>query len=232
MESDARAAEWHLAHRAREPSFRRQAAAAVSELPSGDAPVLDLACGSAPLAPFLRAAGHRHVGLERDGEMIRAAIRRPEAGGLVLADAHGLPFRDGHFKAVVALGLFEYLSDPAVVLAEAVRVTAPGGVLLLTVPRRESLYRRGLAAAAPILRMFGREDPFDLESGRAVTPADAARWGRLAGVPLVAARPVAPALVPWPFDRMLRDPSRPLPDGLGTAWMFRYSCPARPGRRE
>ncbi|MHC4473335.1 MAG: class I SAM-dependent methyltransferase [Planctomycetota bacterium] len=229
MGSDRRAAEWHLAHRAAERSFRDQARAALAELPAGPLPVLDLGCGSAPLAAFLEGSGHLYVGLERDPEMDRTASRRAGAPSIVRAEAERLPFPDGAFKAIVALGLFEYIPDPPSVLAEAARVAAPGGAIVLSVPRRESLYRRGLAAAAPLLRLLRRADPFDLRSGRAVTPADAAGWAAQAGLTLVTARAVAPALVPWPLDRLLRAPaSVDLPESLGTAWLFRFACP--PGR--
>jgi SAM-dependent methyltransferase len=230
------AADWHLAHRATERSFVRQAAAVAARLPPG--PVLDLGCGTAPLAAHLDEDRNPWTGLERDAAMALGAVRRrsPRPPRAVRGDGARLPFRDGAFRAVVALGLFEYLPDPGAVLAEARRVTAPGGAVLLTVPRRESLYRRGLAAAAPLLETAGRPDPFDLRSGRRVTPADAARWAREAGVRIVAVRPVAPALVPWPLDRLLgavaRRLERDLDDHLGTAWLVHYSCPDLPGGGE
>jgi len=250
MGSDARsAADWHLRHRSTERSFASQAAAVVAVVPPG--PVLDLGCGTAPLADYLDPRRNAWTGLERDPAMAAGAVRRRSRSPAraVLGDALRLPFRDGAFTSVVALGLFEYLSDPPTTLREAARVTAPGGAIVLTVPRRDSLYRRGLVAAAPLLKLAGRVDPFDLESGRRVTPADAARWGRAAGVRLATVRPVAPALLPWPLDRLLvravrrfdrkpgrRGPSQTAPPGenrrLGTAWLFCYACPVAAGEGE
>jgi SAM-dependent methyltransferase len=230
------AADWHLAHRAEERSFAAQAAAAVALLPPG--PVLDLGCGTAPLAEFLDRGRNPWTGLERDPGMAGGANRRrsPDPARTVLGDAGRLPFRSGAFAAVVALGLFEYLPDPAAALAEAARAGGPGAVVVVTVPRREALYRRGLAAAAPLLRSAGREDPFDLRAGARVTPAEAARWGRRAGLRLLAVRPVAPALLPWPLDRVFPDATRRLEAGLaehlGTAWLLHYSCPDAARRGE
>jgi SAM-dependent methyltransferase len=236
MGSDRSAAEWHLAHRAAERSFSVQARAAVSLLPPG--PVLDLGCGTAPLTEYLDPDRNPWTGLERDAAMAFGAIRRraPAPARVALGDAGRLPFRRRAFAGVTALGLFEYLPDPAAALREAARVTARGGAIVLTVPRRDSLYRRGLAAAAPLLRLAGRADPFDLEAGRRVTPGDLARWGRAAGVVATGIRPVAPALVPWPFDRLLGRAARRmegnLSEHLGTAWLARYSCPGRGGGGE
>ena len=61
------AADWHLAHRAEERSFAAQAGAAVALLPAG--PVLDLGCGTAPLAEFLDPRRNPWTGLERDPAM-------------------------------------------------------------------------------------------------------------------------------------------------------------------
>jgi SAM-dependent methyltransferase len=52
--------------------------------------------------------------------------------GLIWQDAGRLPFDDGVFDAVACLESLEFMSRPQIVLAEMVRVLAPGGVLLLT----------------------------------------------------------------------------------------------------
>jgi len=221
------AARWHLRNRAEEPSFRAQAAAAVARLPEGPRPILDLGCGSGPLAGPVGEAGRRWIGLDRDGEMAAAAGSRfGRPAPVAVGDAAALPFPDGVFGAVLSLGLFEYLDRPAAALAEVRRVLVPGGTAVLLVPRRDAPWRRGLAAAAPLLRALGRRDPFDLRAGRRVTRAEARRWGRAAGLPLVEARPAAPALVPWPLERLLPRLDAALrarlPERFGTLWLLRY----------
>ncbi len=61
-------------------------------------------------------------------------------------DAHRLPYRDDAFTAVVSNALLHHVQRPEQVLAEAVRVLAPGGLLLF----RDLLpgASRGCAAAA------------------------------------------------------------------------------------
>jgi SAM-dependent methyltransferase len=227
-----RVAEWHLENRAGESSFAAQAREITSALPPG--PVLDLGCGTAPLLRYVEPARNPWYGVERDDAMARGGRRRDPTAPISRADAVRLPFPEGSFAAVVALGLFEYLEDPVVVLAEARRVTVDGGAVLVTVPRRDAPYRRGLGAAAPFLRASGRRDPFDLLSGRSLRPVDAARWARRAGLALSGARPVAAAVVPWPLDRFLPRAARSLAatasPAFGTAWLFRFTCPER-GRR-
>ena len=67
--------------------------------------------------------------------MIEQAVRRTAAGpgehrfGVSAGDE--LPFADGSFDLVVALGYIEYFEDPAPALAELRRVMAPGAVLIL-----------------------------------------------------------------------------------------------------
>jgi SAM-dependent methyltransferase len=50
----------------------------------------------------------------------------------VVADAAALPFDDSAFGLVLMIEMLQYVADPATALAEAARVLAPGGALVLT----------------------------------------------------------------------------------------------------
>lgn len=95
--------------------------------------VVDLACGSAPVARGLRGA--RVIGLDRSGgELARA---RASAGvALVRADAGALPLAPATADAVTVSMALMVLAPLAVVLTEAGRVLRPGGRLVATVPTR------------------------------------------------------------------------------------------------
>lgn len=54
--------------------------------------------------------------------------RKPD----IVADAHRLPFRDGEFGTVLSTEMLEHVKDPFQVERELRRVTAPGGLLILT----------------------------------------------------------------------------------------------------
>jgi SAM-dependent methyltransferase len=228
MGSDPAAAAWHLRHRGEEASFRSQARAVLDRLPEGPGRVLDLGCGTGPLAPEVRGLGLGWIGLDRDPAMAAGARSRlaPDPAAAAVGAAERLPFPDRTFAAVVALGLFEYLPDPEAALAEIRRVLVPGGAALLAVPRRDSPFRRGLAAVAPLLRALGRRDPFDLRAGRAVGAADACRWAAAAGLGVAEVRAVAPAIVPWPLDRLVPRLAAALasrlPERFGTIRLFTF----------
>ena len=50
----------------------------------------------------------------------------------VVADASALPFDDSTFGLVLMIEMLQYVAEPATALAEAARVLAPGGALVLT----------------------------------------------------------------------------------------------------
>lgn len=114
-------------------------------------PVLDLACGSAPLWPAL--AGRRYLGVDRSAAELSVAAARG-AGPLVRADAAALPIADGSVRLVVcAMGLMLLAPLPRA-LAEILRGLPAGGTLVAIVPAsrpltgRDALVAGGLVAAA------------------------------------------------------------------------------------
>ena len=102
--------------------------------------VLDLGCGPASdtiaLADLVGETGEVH-GVDFDPEMVEEANVRAKAAGLderVLhrqADAAALPFDDDFFDACRSERVFQHLPDPAAGLAEMIRVTRPGGRIVV-----------------------------------------------------------------------------------------------------
>ena len=98
--------------------------------------LLDVGCGPATdtlaLARLVAPDG-RVDGVDLDPAMVEEAERRAAAAGLAdrvshrVAPAAELPFDDGRFAASRSERLFQHLDDPAAALAEMVRVTRPGG---------------------------------------------------------------------------------------------------------
>jgi ubiquinone/menaquinone biosynthesis C-methylase UbiE len=100
--------------------------------------VLDVATGTGrlPLVLFRNHFRGQVVALDLSLGMLRQARSRLRTAGdqvsLIWQDASHLPFDDETFDAVVSLESLEFMTRPRAVLAEMVRVLAPGGVLMVT----------------------------------------------------------------------------------------------------
>ena len=97
--------------------------------------VLDIGCGEGELVGLLAAQGAEAVGADYVEQSVATARQNVPGARFEVADARSLPFPDGSFDAVVALGVIGYLddADSAAFLAECRRVLAPGGALLFRV---------------------------------------------------------------------------------------------------
>jgi len=113
---------------ARDQSGRTPYAWAALAVPT-DAVVLDVACGSGPMASHLKPK--HYVGLD----LSRAELAAAAAKGIAVAqaDATRLPVADSSVDAVV-MSMALMLVPLAQTLAEVRRVLRPGGVFVATVP--------------------------------------------------------------------------------------------------
>ncbi|NUM48869.1 MAG: methyltransferase domain-containing protein [Anaerolineales bacterium] len=95
-----------------------------------DALVLETAVGTGLNIQQLPAHA-RYVGLDISFAMLQRCQKNLAGWGreatLVQGDAQWLPFREGVFDAVYHMGGLQFLAEPQRALAEALRVTKPGG---------------------------------------------------------------------------------------------------------
>jgi ubiquinone/menaquinone biosynthesis C-methylase UbiE len=99
--------------------------------------VLDLGAGTAriPIELCQRLAETRVLAVDAAAHMLELAHYNVEIAGLsdrvqlMQADAKRLPFRDGMFHVVISNSILHHIPEPLLALREAVRVTAPGGLL-------------------------------------------------------------------------------------------------------
>ena len=117
-------AEWYEQYNA--PAAEANRDAVVELLGAGWC--LDLGCGSGQYVEAIRQTGRQVVGLDLSADQLRRARVRV-GGGLVQADAAGLPFRHGVFSTVTALWVSTDVDDFPRVLREVERVLRPGGLL-------------------------------------------------------------------------------------------------------
>jgi SAM-dependent methyltransferase len=96
--------------------------------------VLDVGCGVGMYtAAFLRETPHV-FGVEVERE--RALEARERAAGVVQAVGEHLPFPDAAFDVVFSHEVLEHVADDRACVAEMVRVTRPGGRIVVFVPNR------------------------------------------------------------------------------------------------
>src|SRR5262245_56422335 len=102
-----------------------------------DLDVLEVRCGTGSLAAEIarRRPLCRITGTDIAEPYVRYARehRAMPNLGFELADAAALPFNDGTFAATLAQLVLTFVPDPRLVLAEVVRVTRPGGVVVAAV---------------------------------------------------------------------------------------------------
>jgi ubiquinone/menaquinone biosynthesis C-methylase UbiE len=132
--------------RERESSFIAQKQLVIEMLADVRGRVLDVGCGPAMMAPVLAAMGLEVHGIDLSGEMVRRAGERMAGDALAgrshfaVGDFERLPYPDGFFDAVIAMGVLEYLPAYGEALRSTARVLKPGGIAVFTVPNSLSPY--------------------------------------------------------------------------------------------
>jgi SAM-dependent methyltransferase len=105
--------------------------------------VLEAGCGLGQYVILLRERGWRTAGVDASVEAL-VTCRRTAAVPLAASDLRALAIGSGAVSAYVSLGVVEHdPHGPDAILAEAHRVLAPGGVLVVSVPYLNGVRRLG-----------------------------------------------------------------------------------------
>jgi SAM-dependent methyltransferase len=125
-------------------------------LPRGAAPLLDAGAGTGLIGEWLGILGYpRAEALDISPGMLRvAAAKRVYAALHEAALGQTLPFADDHFAGVISAGVFTTGHVGAEALDELLRITRPGGVIVLTV--KNAVWNAGFAASLSDLAATGR----------------------------------------------------------------------------
>jgi ubiquinone/menaquinone biosynthesis C-methylase UbiE len=108
----------------------RQRGHQLLRLPTG-ATVVDVGCGAGRAVAELAEHGARAIGVDPDPTMLATARSRFPGIDVRAADAAELPLDDGRAHGYRADKVYHMLPEPAAALAEARRVLAPGGRIVL-----------------------------------------------------------------------------------------------------
>jgi SAM-dependent methyltransferase len=107
--------------------------------------VLEIGCGRGAFARYLAEAGADVVAADFSPSAVALTAQLLDGRGEArVADITDIPFPDASFDLVVSLETLEHVPDPSKGLRELVRVTRPGGRLIVTTPNYLSfvgLYR-------------------------------------------------------------------------------------------
>jgi ubiquinone/menaquinone biosynthesis C-methylase UbiE len=121
--------------------------------------VADVGCGTGIAVRELAEVVARHgraLGFDVSGEMIDVAVRRAgrSTATFALAEVAALPLGDAELHAYRAEQLYQHLVDPAGALAEARRVLAPEGRIVLIDQDWDAFVIDGPPATRTILLAF------------------------------------------------------------------------------
>jgi SAM-dependent methyltransferase len=224
---------------------RRVLRAELDRLPLAPDPrLLDAGCGSGRTLDELASYG-RASGIDLS-EVAVATARWRGHDDVHLAAVEEIPFPDATFDIVTCLDVIEHTRDDQRTLAELLRVTRPGGLLLATVPAYQALwsahdtanlhYRRYDRSS---LRTAARAAGWDLVSdtyfnGLLLAPAAAvrfaSRWRSQTHSDLDVTPPILNGVLELPLrleSRILAAGSR-LPAGLSLLAVLRRPAVDRP----
>jgi len=123
-------------------AWQRQDARVADPLAAG-AIMIDIGCGTAPLAIAAAQRGFRAIGVDVGLRWLVLAQKRAQEAGvdvpLVCANVEVLPFRNASAARVAGESILENAADPTQAAHELARVLRRGGRLWLTTPNKRSL---------------------------------------------------------------------------------------------
>lgn len=125
--------------------------------PLAGALVLDVGAGTGVLGEAARAAGATCVDADVAVDMLARVGSDGRTG--VAADGRALPFRPATFDVVAGNCSLSHVVDPDRMLADAVRVTRPGGALLFSSFPNATTSHEAWAVVETLLHEHGYERP-------------------------------------------------------------------------
>jgi 2-polyprenyl-3-methyl-5-hydroxy-6-metoxy-1,4-benzoquinol methylase len=124
---------------------------------------LDAGCGTGTLARWLATRGCSVLGVDAASEMVTAANQSAQAhhnsdrlSFVRITTIARLALDDRSLDGILCSSVLEYVPDPSACLTEFARVLKPGGLLLVSVPNRNSVVRRMQLACHRLGSLLGQ----------------------------------------------------------------------------
>lgn len=182
------------------PRAQRLLAEYLPFLPS-DAPILEAGSGLGAMVISLRRLGFPVIGVDYALNALRATAAYDPAIPLSAADVHALPFADNSLGAILSFGVLEHFEQGMqAALRESQRVLRRGGVLVLTIPYPNLLWRIAQWRRERQGRTLIDEDFYESTYGRDALLAQVTQ----AGFSIVKAVPTGEDYSLWSAHRLFR----------------------------
>lgn len=125
---------------------------------------LDAGCGTGSLSRTLATRGSRVLGVDAARAMVEIAGKEAQRTGLgeLLEFAHvdsieSMPLPRSGFDGILCNSVVEYLHRPVVAIEEMAQCLRPGGMMLISVPNRASMFRSSLLLMHRLSRLLSEK---------------------------------------------------------------------------
>jgi ubiquinone/menaquinone biosynthesis C-methylase UbiE len=109
----------------------------ITKIPGQDLNILDIGSGGGWIKNKLSDKNITLVDLSYKNLSIIKNNDQNRPGFYLVADAHGLPFKDESFDIIIISEVLEHLNNPGLAISNAFRVLKKGGKIIITTPYNE-----------------------------------------------------------------------------------------------
>ena len=190
--------------------FHVRRARVLELLPERLGRVLDVGCGPGVMVNAVLERGGSFEGRDLSPEMVAESIEKfghlPNVN-FKTGDIEKIDLPDASCDQVLAMAVIEYLSSPDKAMAEISRVLKPGGVAVITIPKRRHIDKTMVSLATPfraLARIAGMATS-DLLPRLCLQPAELDRAAERAGLITDGGSQYNFTPFPYPLTRLIPD---------------------------
>ena len=150
---------------------------------------LDLGCGSGVLTDQLMKRAAVVVGVDKSPLMLSMAASKLDSNcvSFVQGDAHDSTWSESRvFDGVLSSSVIEYLDDPDQVIRQISRVLKDDGLLIISIPNKQSFIRKFQKVLRFLLKLYGKDKFAYLDFSRfEIEPSFVKEWLKQANLLLI-----------------------------------------------